>query len=109
MGEQDRGIQAERVSLHFYCANGHSSHAAFAATVAATDLPSEMDCPSCGLPAGQDKSNPPVVAKVEPYKTHLAYVKERRTEEEANQILEEALQAVRDRRERALSASGVTV
>ena len=33
-----------------------------------------------GLPAGRDKDNPPQVAKLEPYKTHLAYVKERRTE-----------------------------
>lgn len=109
MGEQDRGVQADRVSLHFFCANGHSSHAAFASTVAAADLPVEMDCPSCGLPAGQDKSNPPLVAKVEPYKTHLAYVKERRTEEEASQILEEALQAVRERRERAISSVQISV
>jgi hypothetical protein len=38
------------------------------------------------------------VAKLEPYKTHLAYVKERRTEEEAATLLEEALTQLRERR-----------
>ena len=37
-------------------------------------------------------------AKTEPYKTHLAYVKERRTDEEAAQLLEEALEQLRARR-----------
>ena len=36
--------------------------------------------------------------KIEPYKTHLAYVKERRSDAEAADILKEALQALRDRR-----------
>jgi len=57
-----------------------------------------VDSPSSGLPAGLDKENPPVVSKTEPYKTHLAYVKERRTEEEAAQLLEDALQQLRERR-----------
>jgi hypothetical protein len=38
------------------------------------------------------------VAKLEPYKTHLAYVKERRSETEAATLLEEALQQLRERR-----------
>jgi hypothetical protein len=57
-----------------------------------------MDCVNCGLPAGQDKDNPPQIAKHEPYKTHLAYVKERRTEEEAKELLEEAVAGIRARR-----------
>jgi hypothetical protein len=63
-------------------------------------MPSEIDCPKCGLPAGQDKANPPVIAKHEPYKTHLAYVKERRTEEEAQDLLDDAIAQVRERRAR---------
>lgn len=98
-------MQAERVTLSFYCSNGHSLHPSFASTVAEADLPVEVDCPSCGLPAGRDKDNPPQVAKVEPYKTHLAYVKERRSDAEAEQILDEALQAVRDRRRAAIDAA----
>jgi hypothetical protein len=38
------------------------------------------------------------MAKAEPYKTHLAYVKERRSPEEAQQILEDALHQLRVRR-----------
>ena len=38
------------------------------------------------------------MSKLEPYKTHLAYVKERRTEEEAAALLEEALDQLRTRR-----------
>src|SRR6476646_4347336 len=48
------------------------------------------DCPRCGLPAGQDKQNPPAAPKVEPYKTHLAYVKERRSDADGAAILDEA-------------------
>jgi hypothetical protein len=39
-----------------------------------------------------------LLAKTEPYKTHLAYVKERRTDEEAAQLLDEALAQLRQRR-----------
>ena len=53
--------------------------------------PSSWDCPRCGLPAGRDKENPPAAPRIEPYKTHLAYVKERRTDEDGEAILDEAL------------------
>ena len=57
--------------------------------------PAEWDCPRCGFPAGQDKNKPPMPMKNEPYKTHLAYVKERRTEAEANKVLDIALKKIR--------------
>ena len=105
MGEQDRGHQVPKITLSFYCSNGHESHPMFAATVNSEDLPSEIDCPNCGLPAGKDKANPPLVAKIEPYKTHLAYVKERRTDEEAAQIFDEALWAISERSARAAAGA----
>ena len=52
----------------------------------------------CGLPAGPDQHNPPAPPHVEPYKTHLAYVKERRSDAEAAEILAEALELLRSRR-----------
>jgi len=107
MGEQDRGFKADRVDLTYYCINGHVNHVSFAATVDAAEIPEQLDCPNCGLPSGQDKNNPPVIAKHEPYKTHLAYVKERRTQEEADALLEEAVAAVRDRRIRLAEAAAV--
>ena len=105
MGEADRGFQAERVNLNYYCSNGHSTARAFAANIDAVEIPEQIDCPNCGLPSGQDKDNPPVIAKHEPYKTHLAYVKERRTEDEAKELLEEAVAAVRERRARLAEAA----
>ena len=62
------------------------------------EIPDVIDSPQTGLPAGRDKDNPPQLAKTEPYKTHLAYVKERRTDEEAAVLLEDALRALRIRR-----------
>ena len=69
-----------------------------AANLPDEEIPEVIDSPSTGLPAGRDKENPPSVAKTEPYKTHLAYVKERRSEEEAEQLLEDALNQLRARR-----------
>ena len=109
MGEQQRGSKAERIDCTYYCANGHVHTRSFASTVAPEEIPDENDCPNCGLPAGMDKNNPPMVAKHEPYKTHLAYVKERRTEEEARQLLEEAVTAVRERRIKLAEAAAAAV
>ena len=103
MGEQDNGFQADRVKKTYYCYNNHTFSPLFAASVIFEEIPVELDCPHCGLPAGQDKENPPQIAKHEPYKTHLAYVKERRTEAEAKSLLEEAVAKVRERRERLLA------
>ena len=105
MGEQDRGFKAERVTISYYCSSGHEYSPQFAATVESAEIPVEIDCPNCGLPAGQDKANPPVIAKHEPYKTHLAYVKERRTDAEAKELLEEAVAAIRERRARLAAAA----
>jgi hypothetical protein len=100
MGEQDRGYHAERVAVSYWDELGNETVRHFAANLPAEEIPEIIDSPSSGLPAGRDKENPPAVPKLEPYKTHLAYVKERRSEEEAAQLLEEALQALRTRRGR---------
>jgi hypothetical protein len=62
------------------------------------DVPVEWDCPRCGLPGGQDQHNPPAAPRTEPYKTHLAYVKERRSDADGEAILAEALERLRHRR-----------
>lgn len=61
-------------------------------------VPDTWDCPRCGLPANRDSANPPARPKNEPYKTHLAYVKERRSDSEAKEILNEALSTLRAKR-----------
>ncbi|MDQ1629859.1 MAG: hypothetical protein QOI54_3603 [Actinomycetota bacterium] len=94
MGEAERGESAPRVRMSYWCANGHETKPSFAedSTVQPPDV---WDCPRCGLPAGQDKDKPPSAPHTEPYKTHLAYVKERRTDKDGAAILEEALAKLR--------------
>lgn len=95
MGEAERGETAPRTVVSYYCAGGHESRTTFAVDAA---IPETWDCPRCGLPANTDAQNPPPPPKILPYKTHLAYVKERRTEAEAKQILDEAIASLRERR-----------
>ncbi|MFV0429155.1 MAG: RNA polymerase-binding protein RbpA [Arachnia sp.] len=95
MGEAERGDAAPRLRVSYFCAAGHETRPAFAVDAA---IPESWDCPRCGLPANTDQSNPPPPPKTVPYKTHLAYVKERRSDAEAKQILNEAVAQLRARR-----------
>lgn len=98
MGEQDRGFHADRLKVSYWDALGNETVRYFAANLPNEEIPDIIDSPQSGLPAGRDRDNPPSIAKLEPYKTHLAYVKERRTENEATQLLEDALMQLRTRR-----------
>ena len=97
MRPDERTEPAPRRAVSYFCAAGHASEILFAAEVAA---PESWDCPRCGQPAGLDAENPPGKLRAEPYKSHLAYVKERRTDEDGERILAEALAKVRQRRGR---------
>ena len=88
MGEAERGETAPRRRISFFCANGHETRPTFALDAAE---PETWECPRCGLPAGRDRLNPPAAPRTEPYKTHLAYVRERRSDSDGNAILDEAL------------------
>lgn len=95
MGEAERGESAPRQTVTYYCSQDHRSVVTFAVEATA---PENWDCPRCGLPASTDEENPPPVPRIEPYKTHLAYVKERRSDKEAEDILDEAIALLRSRR-----------
>lgn len=95
MGEAERGEAAPRQSVTYFCSRDHRSVVTFSVDATA---PESWDCPRCGLPASLDAENPPPPPKIEPYKTHLAYVKERRSDQEAADILDEAVQQLRSRR-----------
>ncbi|WP_203566837.1 RNA polymerase-binding protein RbpA [Aestuariimicrobium ganziense] len=97
MGEAERGDAAPRLRVSYFCSNQHETRPAFAADA---QVPETWDCPRCGLPANMDAENPPPPPRILPYKTHLAYVKERRSDAEAAAILAEALQGLRERRAR---------
>jgi RNA polymerase-binding protein len=95
MGEAERGEAAPRRRTSFWCERGHETRVAFASDA---DIPEQWDCPRCGLPAGPDELAPPPAPRTEPYKTHLAYVRERRTDADGDALLEEALSRLRARR-----------
>jgi RNA polymerase-binding protein len=84
-----------RRAITYWCANGHDVEILFAADVT---VPPTWECPRCGQPAGRDRQHPPGTRRAEPYKSHLAYVKERRSEAEGAEILAEALRKLRQRR-----------
>ena len=94
MGEAERGEAAPRQRISFWCANNHETKPSFASDAA---VPETWDCPRCGYPAGRDQANTPAPPKTEPYKTHLAYVRERRNEQDGEAILEEALARLRSK------------
>lgn len=98
MGEIDHGMRAERVTVSYWDALGNETVRSYSADIPADEIPDVIDSPMSGLPAGRDQDNPPAPIKNEPYKTHLAYVQERRTAEDAERILEEALTRLRERR-----------
>ena len=95
VGEAERGEAAPRRRVFFWCAQAHETEVAFASDAEVPDL---WDCPRCGLPAGQDQAPPPPAPRTEPYKTHLAYVRERRNAEDGEAILAEALAKLRSRK-----------
>jgi hypothetical protein len=91
----ERGERAPRREVTYFCANSHETTPSFAADVPA---PATWECPRCGLPAGQDREHPPAPPRAEPYKSHFAYVKERRSEADGAALLDEALARLRQRR-----------
>jgi len=96
MGESERGETAPRHRVSYWCANGHESQPSFAVDA---ELPELWDCPRCGFPAGRNEQRPPDATSNEPYKTHLAYVKERRSDADGEAILAEALARLKESRE----------
>ncbi|MFG2106675.1 RNA polymerase-binding protein RbpA [Micromonospora chersina] len=89
---------APRRPVTYWCVNAHRVQFLIAAEA---EAPETWDCPRCGEPAGPDPGNPPGRVRAEPYKTHLAYVQERRTPEQGEALLAEALETLRRRRGRA--------
>ena len=92
MGADDRGEPAERTRITYFCAQGHQSKPIFALQA---QIPELWECTRCSQPAGQDRDNPPAAGFVAPYKTHLAYVRERRSDADAERLLNEALAKLR--------------
>lgn len=91
LGESERGPGVAKLRIGYHCNNGHKFAMPFAFDIETETIPQEWDCPTCGLPAGLDDVAAPQPPKNEPYKTHLAYVMERRGDGELDDTLRRAL------------------
>ncbi len=96
MGESERGVVAPRTPVTFWCYNLHETQLSFADDPSVI-VPTIIDCRRCGMPAGTDMDHPPAVPVTAPFKTHMAYVRERRTQTEGDALVDQALKALRGR------------
>lgn len=92
-GDTERGAPVARIWIDYFCAQGHRCAPGFAAQA---QIPERWVCPRCGQPAGRDRDNPPAIARLASYKTHLDCVHERRSVAEAEVLLNEALARLRN-------------
>lgn len=95
-GDGQRGAPAPRASVSYWCSRDHETVVTFGDDPG-VETPDVWDCRRCGLPAGPDRSAPPEPNRPEPYKSHLAYVKERRSHADGDALLDEALRNLRRR------------
>jgi hypothetical protein len=58
-------------------------------------VPDTWDCPRCGLPAGLDPDDVPVAEGSTRYLTHMGFVRQRRSQEDGEILLNEALAKLR--------------
>jgi RNA polymerase-binding protein len=94
-----RGGRVDSRLVSFWCWSSHTTTVRLAADV---PVPDEWPCGQCGEAAGPDQGHPPRPAQPRPAnggRTPLEYLLMRRTPEEGEQILAEALDRVRRRRE----------
>lgn len=91
-------VVIDRMVVSYWCADGHETRPTFA-KLHDDEIPPIWECGTCGRAAGRLPGVEPQVDGVEPFKSHLQYAKERRSEEEAAQVLEQALRKLRARRQ----------
>ncbi|MBT1001860.1 RNA polymerase-binding protein RbpA [Paenarthrobacter sp. DKR-5] len=94
-----------RIEVSYWCPSGHQIRMVFAA-LPAEQIPQWWDCPRCGRRATSTPGAEPPANPDEPFKSHLDYVKERRTPAEGEALLERVLNDLRRRRTPGPAAPG---
>ena len=93
----ERYEPAPRRAVTYWCRNDHVTEIRLAVTPRSRPSGTAR---AAGCPPVRTRRTRRAAPRPEPYKTHLAYVKERRTPEEGEALLAEALAALRRRRGR---------
>ena len=92
------GVGQPRLGVTYRCAKGHETALVFA-KLPEDQIPGVWDCRRCGGTATRDESRFALEDEpAEGFKSHLEYVKERRSSQDAEDVLAGALERLRARR-----------
>ncbi|TLM86521.1 RNA polymerase-binding protein RbpA [Pseudarthrobacter sp. NamE2] len=93
----DQGSPPPRIRVSYWCAKGHETQPVFL-KLPEDQIPAVWDCRRCGGPATRDGQAAAAADAFEDgYKTHLEYVKDRRSGQDAEDVLAGALEKLRAR------------
>ena len=94
---EDHGKALPRIQISYWCAKGHETRPVFI-KLPEDQIPPVWDCRRCGAPASRDgQAAAAADAMDDGSKTHLEYVKERRSGQDAEDVLAGALEKLRSR------------
>ncbi|HET7783918.1 MULTISPECIES: RNA polymerase-binding protein RbpA [Micrococcaceae] len=93
---EDHGKPLPRIRVSYWCAKGHETTPVFL-KLPEDQIPLVWDCRKCGGPASRDGEAAAADALDDGYKSHLEYVKERRSDQDAEDVLAGALEKLRAR------------
>ena len=89
--ESDRNTDlAPRQATEYACTNGHVFSVPFAADA---EVPQTWSCRSCGAASGLVGGEAPEPKKAKPARTHMDMLRERRSPDDLEAVLQEALEA----------------
>ena len=95
--EDLHGESLPRIRVTYWCAKGHETRPVFI-KLPEDQIPAVWDCRRCGGMASRDESQVELPHHAEEgYKSHLEYVKERRSSQDAEDVLAGALERLRAR------------
>lgn len=89
------GESLPRIRVSYWCAKGHETRPVFV-KLPDDQIPVIWDCRRCGATATRSQGQPYIEEEPEDgYKSHLEYVKERRSSQDAEDVLAGALERLR--------------
>lgn len=89
------GVRQPRIRVSYRCAKGHETALVFA-LIPEDQIPGVWDCRRCGCAATRDEAKFGLDEEpVDGFKSHLEYVKERRSSQDAEDVLAGALERLR--------------
>ena len=93
--EAASGERVPRMRVSFWCTKGHETQLVFL-RLPDEQIPTVWDCRRCGAQASRDGKDAELPDPLdEGFKSHLEYVKERRSDQDAEAVLAGALEKLR--------------